>query len=152
MNRVFVDASVLFAATYSRTGSARDLIRLALEGKVTLAISPMVLEEAERNLSQKAPAKVEFYKLLIEIVPFELVADLTKEELLEAASYTHLKDAPVVAAARKAQAEYLVTYDRKHLIDPPEVAEKSGLTIVTPDVVVQAIRESDDNPSEPSSN
>jgi predicted nucleic acid-binding protein len=152
MNSVFVDASVLFAAAYSRTGSARDLFRLALEGKVTLVISSIVLEEAERNLSNKAPTKVEFFKMLIELIPFEFVSDLTKEELLEAAAYTHLKDAPIIAAARKAQAEYLVTYDRKHLIDPPEVAEKSGLTIVTPDVVVQAIQESDDNPNDTGSN
>ena len=147
MTRVFVDASVLFATTYSLTGSARDLVQLALEGKVTLVVSPVVLGEVERNLSKKAPEKVEFYKILIEVIPFELASDPTKEELLEAATYTKLKDAPIVAAARKARVEYLVTYDRKHLIDPPEVAEKSGLMIVTPDVVVRAIHESENDPN-----
>ncbi|NLF79262.1 MAG: PIN domain-containing protein, partial [Chloroflexi bacterium] len=88
MNRVFVDASVLFAAAYSLSGSARDLIQLALEVQVTLVVSPTVLEEAGRNLSKNAPGKVEFFAALIAVVPFELVTDPGKEEILEAASYT----------------------------------------------------------------
>ena len=50
-----------------------------------------------------------------------------------------LKDAPIVAAAIAAQVDYLVTYDRKHLLDPAEVTEKSGLRIVTPHVVVNLL-------------
>ncbi|NLF52719.1 MAG: hypothetical protein GX577_16455, partial [Leptolinea sp.] len=74
----------------SRTviSSARDLIQLALEVQVTLVVSPTVLEEAERNLSKNAPGKVEFFAALIAVVPFELVTDPGKEEILEAASYT----------------------------------------------------------------
>ena len=34
MIRVFFDASVLFAASYSNTGSARDLLREAVRGNV----------------------------------------------------------------------------------------------------------------------
>jgi hypothetical protein len=54
----------------------------------------------------------------------------------------------VIAAAIKANTEYLATYDRKHLIDPPEISEKSGLRITTPDRILQAIQEqsNDNNP------
>lgn len=56
--------------------------------------------------------------------------------------YVAAKDAPIVAAAISARPDYLVTtYDRTHLLDPPEVAQRSGLTIVTPDVVVRAVQE-----------
>jgi len=37
--RVFVDTSVLFAAVYSATGYARDLVLLAAAGRVHLIVS-----------------------------------------------------------------------------------------------------------------
>lgn len=133
MNRVFVDASVLFAAAYSATGSARDLIILSLEGKVTLVGSEFVIEEVKRNLAKKTPEKVP--ALVEHILPAitEIVEAVTKEDVLAAAEYTALKDAPVIAAAKKANVPVLTTYDQKHLLSKPEVAEKSGLQIVTPD-------------------
>jgi predicted nucleic acid-binding protein len=69
---------------------------------------------------------------LIQIASFEEVDKPTREEVLQAAAYTALKDAPMVAAAIKAHCSYLTTYDHKHLIDPPEAAQRSGLKIVTP--------------------
>ena len=47
----------------------------------------------------------------------------------------------IVASAMYAQVDYLVTYDHKHLLDHPEVSEKSDLNITTPDIVVRAIRD-----------
>lgn len=38
----------------------------------------------------------------------------------------------MVAAAIKANVDYPVTWDQRHLINPPEVAERSGLNIPTP--------------------
>lgn len=141
MIRVFLDASVLFSAAYSQTGSARDLLLLAVSGSVQLVVSRFVLNEVEKNLTGKAPDKLDAYRALTEALDFELVPEPTRDELLQAAEYTALKDAPVVAAAIKAAADYLTTYDRKHLIDPSAVAERSGLRIVTPNVVVNAVRE-----------
>lgn len=50
------------------------------------------------------------------------------------------KDAPVVAAAVAANVDYLVTWDRKHLINPPEVAERSGLKVLTPGELMDSLR------------
>lgn len=144
MSRVFVDASVLFPAAYSETSSARDLIRLSLRGQVTLLVSRLVLEETERNIRKKAPTKLVSFRAIVEAEVFTLVPDPTKEEVLAALEYTVLKDAPIVAAAKAAQVDYLVTYDHKDLLDKPEVAAKSGLRIVTPDIVVAAIKEEAD--------
>jgi predicted nucleic acid-binding protein len=38
MIRAFIDASVLFAASYSSTGASRETIRLAFQRKVMLVI------------------------------------------------------------------------------------------------------------------
>ena len=132
MTRAFIDASVLFAATYSPTGAARDLINLGLEQQVTLVISPHVTGEVERNLTKKYPERLTTFQLMLANTNFEEVPKPTRAEVLAVASYTVLKDAPVVAAAINGNCTHLVTYDRKHLLDPPEVSEKSGLRIITP--------------------
>lgn len=54
--RVFVDASVLFAASLSATGAARELIRLSLQRRLTLVVNELVLLEVERNLAQNCAA------------------------------------------------------------------------------------------------
>lgn len=137
---VFVDSSVLFSAMISATGYARDLIRLAVRGDIILWTSTYVLREVADNLAEKSPSAVTRFELVLQEIEWQ-IADPSREEVLAAAAYTALKDAPVVAAAQKANCDYLVTYDRKHLLDPPEVAQRSGLTIVTPDVVVLAVQE-----------
>lgn len=139
---VFVDSSVLFAAIFSSTGYARDLIRLALRGHVVLYANQYVLREVTANLVEKAPATAAFFEQVLREIAWQMV-EPSAEQVLAAAAYTALKDAPVVAAAQKAGCDYLVTYDRKHLLDPPEVAQRSGLTIVTPDVVVLAVQAED---------
>ena len=147
MTRVFIDASVFFAAIYSPSGSARDLLRLAMEGKVNLVISQNILEEVERNILKKAPQASGYYHALLATLALEMVS-APAQAAVDAVEYVAEKDAHVIAAAIEAKPDYLVTYDQKHLLNRPEVAEKSGLTIVTPDVVVRVIQESDDNPSE----
>ena len=133
MIRVFLDASGLFSASYYKTGSSRDLLREAIRGNLKIVVSQHVLEEAERNLSQKAPEALPAFRELLTLVAAEVAEKPTLEELKRAATYTNLKDAPIVAAAAKAKVDYLVTWDRKHFIDDPKVAGKSGLMILTPD-------------------
>lgn len=140
MIRAFIDASVLFAATYSPTGSARDLINLGLGESLTLVLSPHVSDEVRRNLTRKYPQRLSHFEVILTNANFEEVGKPSREEVLEAADYTALKDAPIVAAAIKAECTHLVTYDRKHLLDRPEVAQRSGLKIVTPTEVIDQLR------------
>jgi predicted nucleic acid-binding protein len=140
--RAFIDASVLFAAAYSSTGASREIIRYALRGQVTLIISEFVLEEAERNLASKVPAAVDIFRQLIQAIPFE-VSEPTAEEVRQAEAYTAHKDAPVIAAARRAQTGYLVSLDRRHLVGLPELAARSGLQIVLPEQFLQALRQAE---------
>jgi predicted nucleic acid-binding protein len=145
MSKAFVDASVLFAAVSSAKGYARDLLMVSLDHDLTLVVSSFVIEEVTRNLEKKAPAKAHLFTAMQQLVGFETV-DPSAEQIKTAAEYTALKDAPVVAAALLAECEYLVTYDRKHLLDVPIVAERSQLRIVTPDVVVKAVIGEEDLP------
>src|SRR3990172_12414020 len=114
MTKVFVDASVLFSACYSSTGASREIIRQGLSRKIKLVISKHIVEEVERNLEKDAPQVIQILKDFLNIVPFKVVRP-TKKEVEEAASYVALKDALIVAAAKKAKADYLVSLDTKHL-------------------------------------
>jgi hypothetical protein len=90
----------------------------------------------------KSRSKASFYS------PIEIVLDFmqpeeinpTPDEVLQAARYTVAKDAPIVAAAIKGQCSHLLTFDRKDLINPPAVAQQSGLIILTPGDLLQQLR------------
>jgi predicted nucleic acid-binding protein len=140
VSSVFFDASALYAAAYSTGGAARELLRLALRGQIRVVVSQDVLDETERNLTRKAPEVLETYGQLLHLLTPEVV-NPTREEVWAAEEYVAQKDAPIIAAAIRAQPDYLVTFDRKHLIDPPEVAEQSELRIVTPGAALRALRE-----------
>ena len=139
MMKVFLDASVLFAGAYSSQGHARDLLILAVQNRVQAVVSNDVLIEVERNIIRKAPDKLENYRLILSLIDVQVVAAPSIEAVRAAEMYVAGKDAPIVAAAQQAEVDYLVTYDRRHLIDPPEVAEKSGLRIVTPAELLEAL-------------
>lgn len=139
MMRVFIDSSVLIAASYSPTGASREIIRQAIQGKTELVISNLVLEETRQNLSIKAPEALPAYQQFLDAIPFETISP-TKRQVLEAARYTDLKDAPIVAAAKRARVDYLVSLDRHHLVGVPEVAHRSGLKIVLPGELLEKLR------------
>ena len=139
MIKAFIDASVLFAAAYSSQGYARDLFLLATQEKLLILLSEDILEEATRNLEKKAPEKSHILNQLLHLANAKITEKPTIEEVKLAEAYVEQKDAHVVAAAIAINPGFLVTFDQKHLLKPPEVARISGLMIVTPEVVVDAV-------------
>ena len=142
MKRLFIDSSVLFAAAYSRTGHARDLVLMAVRGEITLVVSQLVLEETRRNLAESAPDRLIILDYITAGIPFEIVKP-TKREVIAAARRVVLKDAPIIAAARKARVDHLVTLDKKHLLGKPELAEYVRAPIVTPQEAFERLVQSD---------
>jgi predicted nucleic acid-binding protein len=137
--RVFLDSSVLYAAAFSATGPARRLIRKGLEGSITLVISDLVLEETKRNLSKNAPEILPYFTVLADLLsPF--ITNPTKAAVLKAAQIVHLKDALIVAAAAKANAEYLARHDVKHLLKQAQaIADAYGITVLAPAELVSIL-------------
>ena len=130
--RIFLDSSVLYAAAFSATGPARRLILKGLQGSVTLCISDLVLEETKRNLTKNAPTALPYFTIIVELLSPQTTRP-TKAAVFEAAQLVHLKDAPIVAAAVKAKAEYLATHDVKYLLNHAHAIEQAyGITVLTP--------------------
>lgn len=118
MSRVFLDANVLFSAGITSSGNARALFELADQyEEIELLVSAYVLEEATTNLRSKYPEKV---PELLRIIDGAGYVPEPPEELLRAVyvraekALRDPKDIPVLAAAVYAEADLLISGDRKH--------------------------------------
>jgi predicted nucleic acid-binding protein len=104
---------------------------MAIRKEIVVVASPLVLAETKRNLAESAPEYLVLLDYILENIPFELFQP-TKREVVAATRYTALKDAPIVAAARKAKVDFLITLDKKHLLGKPDLAKYVGAEILTP--------------------
>jgi putative PIN family toxin of toxin-antitoxin system len=139
IKRVFVDTSVFFSACYSQTGASFEIFRLALNEVIQLITSEYVLEETRRNLASKSPEDLPRFQNFLDVIDFEKV-NPSVEEVLKASQYTDQKDAPVVAAAQRAGADFLASLDRRHLVGQTLVAQRAGIRIVLPEVLLREVR------------
>jgi predicted nucleic acid-binding protein len=105
MDRLFLDANVLFSAAY-RPGAG--LLQLWKLRNVTLCSSRYALEEARINLADEDQwtrlADLSVSLQLFEAEPTSLPPGIRLPE----------KDAPILLAAMKARATHLLTGDVKH--------------------------------------
>ena len=130
--RVFLDTSALIAGLVSPRGASNLILSLAEAAVITLVVSEEVLVEAERNLRARLPRAIPAYQRFLAACPIEKADPPDAAEVAAAAEIIHPKDAPILAAAMALRVDYLVTLDRKHFLDDPEVAHRSGLRIGTP--------------------
>jgi predicted nucleic acid-binding protein len=129
--RIFIDSSVLFSAANSAKGHSRDLMLMSANGEITIVLSDYVLEETRRNLAQlKGPPLDELEKILAN-AGMEVVK-VNKQSVLDAAKLIVLKDAPIIAAAKIARVDMLVSLDKKHILNHPELETYVKAGIATP--------------------
>lgn len=130
---LFLDSSALVAGVISTTGASRALLLLAETGVITIIISEQVVVETERAIARKAPkALVDFRQALRQIGLRIVPSPATEIVAANADIIGDPTDVPIVLAAMHAQADYLVTLNRRDFIDDPAVAAKSGLRIGAP--------------------
>ena len=135
--RVFLDANVLFSAAHRTESPLRAFIRLAEEEVCELPASPFVLDEARRNIARKHPAKTAELEQLIARIA--ICREATSDEVRWARS-TGLpdKDAPILATAVQAKADFLVTGDRADFGGLYE-RKLRGVEILTPRTALERI-------------
>lgn len=136
--KVFLDSSVLFAASYSPAGGSRAIIELAKKGKFLLISSRFAIKESERNLGKKAKEHHvdSFYRILEEaqINLVDVKRDIAKKTF---SKITGEKDSSIIASALKSKANFLLTFDRKHLLTQRILKSKLPIKIVTPGRFIQ---------------
>jgi predicted nucleic acid-binding protein len=137
--RLFIDTSVLFAASHSQTGSARDLLVAGILEQVALVLSPFVVDETRRNLSRKSPHALPFFEAFLNrglVWTVEPPAALVHQ----VAAVIAPKDAEIVAGAVHAGVRFLATYDRKDLLSKrQEIFAAFGVTVATPEEILATL-------------
>lgn len=138
--KVFVDASVLFAASASATGASREILRYAWRREIIPVLNGLVLEETERSLAAKRPGALDMFYLFRESLPLAVV-EPTPQEVMAMWPYTDYEDAPHLVTAKKAHVDCLVSLDRRHMVNRrDDVLQKVGLRILLPEELLQELR------------
>lgn len=131
--RVFLDTSALFAGVWSESGGARLLLKLGEARAIRILVSPQVLQEAEGALRRKAPEALALFTVLLDRTGAEVVQSAPPGEASEYLKRTgHPGDAQVIADAAGAQADFLVTLDKEHLLSNSPLRKALGFRLGTP--------------------
>ncbi|MGI8856853.1 MAG: hypothetical protein ACR2JW_13970 [Thermomicrobiales bacterium] len=94
------------------------------------------MRETETNIIAKAPHALDILATITRALPEPVQPSLALVE--GAMQIVELKDAPIVAAAAFAQADYLATYDRRHLLAKrAEIEQSYGIVTTTPDEILR---------------
>jgi uncharacterized protein len=111
--RVFLDANVLFAAAISPEGRSAALFHLADNRLCTLLTSAHAVTEARQNLKDRYAGALERFEHLARRVTIVPEAASPRVDWARHQALPN-EDAPILAAAIDADANVLVTGDRKH--------------------------------------
>ena len=110
--RLFLDSSVLLAASGSPHGASRETFRLASSQSWSLIATPYVVEEVVTNLPELTPdASTDWVELRQNLILLEDVLTLDRP-----AVFSPAKDRPILFSAL-AWADVLLTLDRADFAD-----------------------------------
>jgi hypothetical protein len=132
--RLFLDSSVLLAASGSVCGASREIFRRASANDWSLVSTPYVIEEVLRNLSDLSPsATADWARLRPALVLMDDVLTLDRPVVFDT-----VKDRPVLFSAL-AWADILLTLDRA---DFDELMDRSfyGLLVLRPGTFLERER------------
>ena len=125
----FIDSSVLFSAVSSPIGGSAKIFT---EKNLSLIVSTLVLTEVERNIRDKlADYHLARFFLLVDRliilnrVPNHGQIESAKKVIVE-------KDAAILASAKLAQTQLLLTLDQKHFLTPKVEEFMKPIKILTP--------------------
>ena len=138
--RVFLDTSVLISGLASPTGASAAIRDLGEAEELRIVLSRQVLVEADRVLLRKFPQLIERYRLFIKSLSPELADDPSPDAVRAAEAVIHPNDAPILAAAKHAKVDYLVTLNTKHFLTR-RVQTFYVAPIVTPGEFLVAFRD-----------
>jgi hypothetical protein len=138
---LFFDSSALFSGIISASGASRALLVLAEAGVLTVTVSEQVVAETERAVARKIPQALVDLRSALRSTGLRLVPDPAAGDVeAHRGIVPHEADVPIVVAAMNARVDYLVTLNRRHFLDDPGVAVRSGLSIGTPGEALAWVR------------
>ena len=104
MNRIFLDANVLFTAARNPAGKAALVIGLGVKGRWEVVSSSYAAEEARRNIALKFPQSQSSLKDLIDSISI-----IASGSGADCPVKLPEKDRPIMEAAIRSRATHLLT-------------------------------------------
>jgi len=140
--KVFFDSSALVAASVSKAGGSSYLLGLSRQKKINGLVSLDVIGEARKNINLKLGLKEkQRFIFYLKKANLKLVSEPSVEEISVCEKIIFAKDAPILAAAKKSRADYLVTLDRKHFFQPKVINFAKPLKIITPKDLIKILHQ-----------
>ena len=127
---VCLDADVVIAGLFSRAGASHAILVLGEVGLLRIVLPAAAVEETRRNLQRKLPEALPAFEAFL-ASPFIETFRPTRRHLKLAHRLAHDKDVPIMAAAIGAEAEILVTHNRKHFDSGEGVRVVRPRTLIT---------------------
>lgn len=113
--KVFLDSNVIISGLFSDKGSPRIILDILSLDLPLLAgvIGEYNIIEIERNLSKKMPDVLPVYRKYIKMLNLEVIPLPVYKDIKKLSGYIADKDIPVLVSAINANADFLVTGDKK---------------------------------------
>ena len=129
LKRVFLDSSVFFTAAKSPYGGSAKLFVLK---NIQLVASRIVLAEVEKNVRKKLESyHLERFFLLAHLI--EISSQKPNKTLIAKAERVIVKkDAMILAEAKQAKTDVLITLDKKHFLTDSAKSFLNPQKIATP--------------------
>lgn len=135
LSKIFFDADALIAGSASKAGSSFILLQLCELNILHGLTSRQVVEECRVNLQKKLPQADRIFEQIVER-SIEVLKNPNSGEMEEFNNMSHPKDLPILVTAIISKADYLVTFNTKHLRPDPDF----GLTVIKPGELLRKIR------------
>jgi len=130
---VFLDASVLVAASASKSGASAYVLHLARQRKINAFVSEDTVGEAVKNVNLKlgdiGKERLKTYFIRAKLI---LVDNPEAETIVLCEKFIHFKDAPILACALANKVNVLLTLDRKHFLNQAVFDFAKPMKILTP--------------------
>lgn len=135
ITKVFFDSDALIAGSASPHGASFVLLQLSELGLVQGFTSKKVVDECCKNLQKKLTEALPAFEQIISYA-LKVVANPSNKETALYKDMAHVKDLPILVAALKIKAQFLVTFNTKDFYPKPEL----GLKVVEPGDLLKRIR------------
>jgi len=139
MKTVFLDTSVIFSACLSKIGASALILgycrRRRIQGYISSFVIKELRENAEIKFNQIQKQRLNFFMQQSHLL---VINELTEKEIEVSKKLINIKDAPILAAAFKSKAAYLITLNTNDFMLHEVKKSAKSLKILTPrDFVMQ---------------
>lgn len=125
----FLDSSVLFSAVNSPIGGSAKIFTVK---KLSLIVSTLVLTEVERNIRDKL-ADYHLTRFFLLVDKLIILNRIPNQKQIESAKKVIVeKDAAILASAKLAKSQILLTLDQRHFLIPTVEKFMKPTEILTP--------------------